>query len=495
MLDDHTIIKMIFGLKLKYLRHQQELSLEQLAALTGLSKSYVHDIEKGRKYPKIDKINALAQSLGVDYDFLVSTQSSKKLQPIFDLLSSDFVKEFPLGQFGIDPDKLFELFSNTPDKVNAFVGTLFKVMRNYQMERESFYLAALRSYQDLHDNYFETLERAVKQFREKFDIRGTLPYTTAFLEHLLRRRCQIEVDRHTLRRQPELSGTRSYFSEKKKTLFLNQGLSSAQENFLLARELGLQFMELLPRPYLTRIVEVDSFEKLLNNFRASYFSVALLMDEEELAGDLRRLAERRQWEPDTFLHLLDKYDVTSEMLLQRMTNILPKHFGIHDLFFIRLAGDEDLRRFKMTKELHLSRLHNPYANELNEHYCRRWVSINIIKKLRARQQLENTTAPIVDAQISSYWQTPNSYLCLSIAKSDTQPPFKSNSVTVGLLINEQLRRQFAFLDDPGLSRRTVHTTCERCGIPNCEARAAAPVALERQHRHTRIREALVRIEE
>ena len=185
MLSENTIIKRIFGFKIKYLRQQKNLSYEELAQVTGLSKSYLHDIEKGRKYPKVDKINALAGALGVSYDWLVSLKASKKLQPIIDLLTSDFMKEFPLEQFGIEPDKLFELFSNTPDKVNAFISTIFNITRHYQMQREHFYMAALRSYQYLHDNYFEELEKEVKQFKQELSIKDTLPFTTSYLESLL----------------------------------------------------------------------------------------------------------------------------------------------------------------------------------------------------------------------------------------------------------------------------------------------------------------------
>jgi len=486
MIEQQAIIKMIFGFKAKYLRQQSGLSLEELAERAGLSKSYLHDIEKGKKYPKVDKINAMAQALGVEYDFLVSTRASKKLQPIIDLLTSDFVKEFPLELFGISPDKLFELFSNTPDKVNAFISTLFKITRNYQMQREHLYLAALRSYQDMYDNYFEDLEGAVRRFREEFGVRGALPYTTAFLERLLKRQFGVTTDRLAMPREKELRQQRSFYSTEHKTLFLNEGLSSAQENFLLGRELAFQYLKFADRPYFTRVVEADSFDRLLNNFKASYFSVALLMDEQLMVEDIRAFAQRTSWEPEAFLSLLDKYDVTPEMLLQRLTNLLPRHFGIKDLFFLRMAGDESLQHFRMTKELHLSQLHNPYANELNEHYCRRWVSVNIIKKVKSQQQLNNDTAPAADAQISHYWETPNRYLCISVAKPDFQDPSRGASVTVGLLVNDTLRQLFRFLDSPELQARIVNTTCERCSISNCEARAAAPVVLEQQRKLERI---------
>jgi XRE family transcriptional regulator, fatty acid utilization regulator len=494
MIEPHDILRMIFGFKVKYLRQQQGASLEELAEQSGLSKSYLHDIEKGKKYPKLDKINALTQALKVDYDFLVSTRASKKLQPAIDLLSSDFIKEFPLELFGISPDKLFELLTNTPDKATAFISTLFKITRNYQLERGQLYMTALRSYQDMYDNYFEELEKAVQDFRGSIGATGAaLPYSTAFLENLLQERYGIRVDRQAMPREKALKEVRSFFSPERQALFLNQGLSSAQENFLLGRELAFQHLQIQNRPYFTRIIETESFERLLHNFQASYFSVALLMDESRMIEDIQAWAEQPEWAPETFLALLSKYDVSPEMLLQRLTNLLPRHFGIKDLFFIRLASDEKLRQFHMTKELHLSQLHSPYANELNEHYCRRWVSINIIKELKAQQLTSNGNTLLAQAQISRYWQTDKRYLCISIAKPDLREPERGVSVTLGLLVNERLQELFRFLNSPSLPTRLVHTTCERCGITDCEARAYAPVVLERAQQQRRLREAGARL--
>ena len=104
-------INLIFAFKVKYLRQQKDLSYQQLSDVTGLSTSYLHDVEKGTKYPKIDKINALAKAFDVDYDYLVSTKASKRIQPVIELLNSDFLKVFPLEMFGLSLYKLFELYS------------------------------------------------------------------------------------------------------------------------------------------------------------------------------------------------------------------------------------------------------------------------------------------------------------------------------------------------------------------------------------------------
>ena len=90
---DQEYIKLIFGLKLKQIRTDRELSLFGLAKISGMSKSYLNEIEKGKKYPKQDKIAILAQCLDVSYDELVSLKLEKNLAPIAKILDSNFLKE------------------------------------------------------------------------------------------------------------------------------------------------------------------------------------------------------------------------------------------------------------------------------------------------------------------------------------------------------------------------------------------------------------------
>lgn len=478
MIKDNQIIKMILGFKVRHLRQQLSLSYQELASKTGLSVSYINDIERGKKYPKPDKLTQLGKGLGVDYNFLVSTNSSKKLQPVIDLLNSDFFKRFPLVEFGIKPDKLLELFTNTPEKVSAFVSTIFKIARHYQISDEEFYKVALRSYQDMHNNYFAALEEQVATFRKRHSITKALPDWKKILEEIITEEYKITIDRIQLNQKVNLKGIRSFYQKKSKTLLLNSGLSNKQELFLIARELAFQFLQLTERPYETRIVRIKTFGELLNNFRASYFAVALLMPEKELMKDIKKVSRVSKWNADILLHWMDKYQCTQEMLMQRLTNILPQHFGIEDLFFLRLASNSHLDHFRMTKELHLSQLHNPYNNQLEEHYCRRWVSVTALKELRTQMAMQPAQNRVADGQISEYWQTDNEYFCMSLAKPAAAGSKESVSVTVGLLITPNLRSTFNFLNDPKLRRRVVHTTCERCSVPSCESRVKPPVMIE-----------------
>lgn len=490
MVTDNESIRLIFGLKLKTLRQQQGLNLQQLSKATGIAISYLHDIESGKKYPKSDKIIALAKALKADYDYLVSLTATKRLQPIIDLLNSEFMNVIPWEHFGLVPSALLDLFANTPNKVTAFISTLLKLSRSVQMSKENFYTSALRSYQDLHDNYFEELESEVLQFRNKCRLKETVPVTTQLLEQILQKQFEITVDRKVMSGKEALKSLRSFYNKDKKVLFINKGLSAAQENFLLGREIAFQYLQLNPRPFETILQNPASFEVLLNNFKASYFSSALLMPEDIFTEDIKRITSVAKWNDKSWFELISKYDVTPEMFMQRLTNILPSHFGIDQLFFLRMSGNMETDYYDMTKELHLSQLHNPYANSLNEHYCRRWVAIGTMKEVYEKVKLKKYRHPALHAQTSQYWQTHNRYFCITFAKPQSKFNNTITSVTIGLLIDAKVLQVMPFLNDHSVPVKTVHTTCERCGIMDCKERVVAPLFIEKQAQMQKIEEAL-----
>ena len=493
-MTNNDSVRLIFGLKVKALRQEKKLSYQQLAEKTGMSLSYMHDIETGKKFPKADKILSLAKALGADYDYLVSLRASKKLQPIIDLINSDFINAIPWEHFGLTPAALLDLFSNTPDKVTAFISTLLKISRSYQLSRESFYNAALRSYQDLQDNYFEYIEDAVRNFRNEYKWKDALQFDIPLLESVLNK-MNVQVNRKRIASMEALEELRSYFSAAKNILYINKGISPAQEKFLLTREIAFQYLNLTDRTYETSIRHSDSFDKLLNNFKASYFASALLMPEENFVEDVKRIVMQQKWNDTAWLGLCTKYDVTPEMMMQRLTNILPKHFSIDHLFFLRIAGDVSKNEFEITKELHLSQLHSPYANAIHEHYCRRWISINTLKHVAGLAAKKKYKHPIVEAQISQYWQTHSRYLCISIAKPAGKRSNEMVSVTIGLMIDQKLLQTMPFINDTAIPVKTVHTTCERCGIMDCKERAVPPVEIFNEQQQEKIDKALKLLEE
>ncbi|WP_165768217.1 helix-turn-helix domain-containing protein [Hymenobacter amundsenii] len=487
MLSHGQVVRLIFGLKLRELRQERGFTPAELAKVCDVSVSYLNEIEKGKKYPKADKILSLSKALEVSYDQLVSLTLPRRLEPISELLQSDLLKEFPLEMFGLDPLRIVELIANAPAKMNAFISTLFEIARNYEMRQEHFFLAALRSFQEMHDNYFEELEQDVRTFSVEHGLAAPAPLDRRRLEQVLTEKYGYTLDRTGLSDYAHLGRLRSVFQPKSKRLLLRPGLSGAQEGFVLGREVAFNYAGLKERPYVNASFPVHSFEEVLNNFKASYFAGALLMEEETLVRDLTGFFNAKKWEPALLLDLLARYDVSPEMFMQRITNLLPRHFGIQSLFFLRFDQANSAADYKLTKELHLSRLHNPHGNELHEHYCRRWISLRLLAELRQQPAAEAPSFTL-GAQRSRY---PNGdeYLCLTLARAGTATE-PAVSVTVGLLCDENLRQKVRFLDDPAIVVKDVNETCERCTIPDCEVRAAAPLEVERRQRQQELQAAV-----
>jgi len=472
-------VKLIFGLKVRQLRMEKGFSFAQLSKETGLSASYLNEIEKGKKYPKIEKINILSEALEVSFDDLVSLQLSKKLAPLGELLQSNLFKELPLELFGIEPAHLLDLLSNAPAKLGAFLSTLIEISRNYGLRVESLYLNMLRSFQEMHDNYFESIEEAVEEFRNQFFKEVSFPYTFQQLEEVLNSEYHYQVLPKGLEHQQELKALRSMtIPDENPQLLMNPKLTESQQLFTMAKELGYQSLKLSPRPLTSSWISVNSFEEVLNNYKASYFACAFALPEREIVEDLKKFLAKQQFNPELLFNILETYQCTPEMLMHRMTNLLPKVFGIKELFFLRFSTSNE-ETFKLTKEMHLSGLHNPHGTALDQHYCRRWASIEILKELR-NQEGEEQDGIKCKVQRSQYVNSDNEYLIISLAKPSNKNIGQNSSVSIGLLITPSMKRKVKFHNDSAIPIRIVNETCETCPLQDCVERAAPASVYEEE---------------
>jgi hypothetical protein len=62
-------------------------------------------------------------------------------------LKSGILKEIP-WIFWHQENDLIDIIANAPAKVNAFISTIIEIAQHYNLTRESFFLASLRSYQE-----------------------------------------------------------------------------------------------------------------------------------------------------------------------------------------------------------------------------------------------------------------------------------------------------------------------------------------------------------
>jgi XRE family transcriptional regulator, fatty acid utilization regulator len=482
-------VKMLFGLKLKQLRMERKISQTELSHQTGISISYLNEIEKGKKFPKMEKIALLAECLGVSYDWLISLQTQKSLTPVAELLQSNLLEELPLDFFGIDKNQLFDILSVAPVKLNAFLNTMIEISRSYGMKVEHIYFSALRSYQEMHENYFEDIELAVEEFKSQFAL-VNFPMHSHQLTNLLEKKFNYKVIEDGLSSQPELQDLRSVTIEgKRPQLLLNLKLSETQKCFILGRELGFQYMKIKNRSLTTSWVEINSFDQAVNNFKGSYFSCALFLPKDDFVQSLENVFAMKDFNPQSLIDLMDRYQVGPELFFHRLTNILPRFFGLRELFFLRFSNKEGSDFFKLSKELHLSGLQQPHASMLNEHYCRRWVAIKVLKEMGLMEEKTENTV-LCKAQRSRYQGTDKEYLIISMAKPAFSESATMHSVSLGLLITPALKRKIKFWNDPRIQIRQVGETCERCSISDCADRVEKPYIYKQDLRVTTLKQAL-----
>ncbi|GAA3510011.1 hypothetical protein GCM10022393_23800 [Aquimarina addita] len=465
-------IRLIFGLKIKQIRTEKDLSLFGLSKLSGLSKSYLNEIEKGKKYPKTDKIIKLAETFEVPYDSLVSLKLDKNLAPIGEILQSGILDEIPLELFGIQQSDLIDIIANAPSKVNAFISTIIEIAQHYNMSREGFYLASLRSYQEAQNNYFKDLEEAAVRFANSYqlDLSGTIKADE--LEEILKEEYGYTINEAGIPNQEELENLRCVFVPSTKTLLLSDRVDEAQKTFIYAKELGYQYLKIKERPYTFSWIKYDNFEEVLHNFYASYFAGALIIPRNHLKENLKNLFTTKRFSEKAFHKIMKSYNASPESFYQRLTNILPKDFGMQNVFFLRFTHKKGMDKFSLVKELHITHQQQPRANELNEHYCRRWMAVKTLQRT-ATNDLDYS----FDIQISDYADTDQQYLVFTSATKD---PFRKEyyrSIGIGFLISPSLEKKISFVNDAKIPTVKVGVTCESCSITDCEVRMAPPKRL------------------
>lgn len=486
MNSESDFIKTVFGLKLKQQRQKKNWSLQDLAVKTGLSKSYLNEIENGKKYPKHDKIIQLSDSLGCTFDDLVSTKLDKSLAPFNEILQSDFFKEIPLDLFGINKNNLISIISDAPKKVTAFINALIEISQNYNLGKERFYFAVLRSFQELYDNYFPDIEEKAIQFARENQLEPGHDLKTEKLENIL-----IEKFNYTIRSENfEPFGTlehlRSLFIPEKKLLLLNDRLEKDQKIFIITKEIAFNVLELKARPNTYSWLDFGSFEEILNNFYASYFAGAFLISKEQIIAKTAEFFLQNTWEPKSFENLIEGFTQSPETFYYRLTNLLSSEMGIKDLFYLCLVKKKNSDKIQILKELHLNHQQAPHANATNEHYCRRWIAVKNLQHLK-----ENET--LTGAQISHYKDQGVSYLVISTSQKNPFSDGSNRSYCLGILLNSQTIKKINFIKSSSLQTINVGVTCESCSIADCEVRQAPPIRLEKEHFNLSMKNAIEKI--
>ncbi|MEO8451985.1 MAG: helix-turn-helix domain-containing protein, partial [Gemmatimonadota bacterium] len=462
--------------KLKRLRQSRRLTLNTLSSRAGLSISYLAEIESGKKFPKTEKILGLAEALGTSYDELISSRVDDTLAPLRDYLAAPALIDFPFERFGLPRDQLVHLLSRSPTEVSALLRTLNDIGRQYNIGVEHFLHAALRSYQELTANYYEDLEAAAEAFTASLGVKAPHPGLVDQLTAAVEREFGVAVDTTRLPEHAALSHVRAVLvPTARPVLYLNPVLTPSQRAYLLAREAAYRRLGLKARSYVSPPDRSESFDQVLNDFKASYFAGAVLMPRQALVAEVKRLFRQPRWHPEGLLALLERYAVTAETLMYRLSQVVPGEFGlnVHFLKFREEDGD-----YRLVKQLNLSQLPIPPGHSGGEHYCRRWLTTRLLQELSQWQHRnpEREAHPVLGVQLSRFVDGTDEFFCLGLSQPTELRRDTNMSLTLGFRVDEAFTKTVRFARDRTIPRTVISTTCERCPLEPaaCRDRVAPP---------------------
>ena len=348
---------------------------------------------------------------------------------------------------------------------------MIEISKNYNLSKERFYFAVVRSFQELYDNYFPEIEEKASAY----SIENKIPYkpNSADLEIILTEKFHYEIRNVDFEKYGATGKLRSLYIPEKRLLLLNELLDEDQKTFIFAKEIGYNVLNLNPRPNTYSWLDFTSFEELLSNYYASYFAGCLLIHKGILTEKIAQFFKSEDWEPENFENLIEEFTNSPETFYYRLTNILPQEHGIKDLFYLCFTKKKNSDKLEILKELHLNQQQAPHANATNEHYCRRWIAVKNLMNLK-----ENET--VTDAQISHYKDSGLTYLVLSTSQKNPFSDGTNRSYCLGILLNSTSLKKITFAKSDRIKTVNVGVTCEFCSIPNCEVRQAQPLRLEKE---------------
>lgn len=468
------------------------MSLSYLADRSKLSISYLNEIENGKKYPKADKIAAIVDALGTSYDELVSLKLTKNLAPIGELLESNILDQLPLDHYGIDISKIIAHMSNASFQLSALVSTMIEMSRSSELSQNTFSRTALRTFREFHDNYFTNIEEAVEKFVEENRIDATKPLSYNTLISILIDKYNYDLNESLLNNYDELNELRAVvIPGKKNTLLLNSKLIQPQKFFIAAKELGYNFLNIKQRSFIHSSIKLETFDHLMNNFWASYFATALIMNKDIFIRNIELFFQSDVWDEKKLFALLDKFQATPEMFFQRLTSLATKYLGLNKFFFLRFSKVMGTDHYNLSKELSLNIRRNPGGYQTTEHYCRRWISIDTLNKLEVeinnKRDLDQRMMGILRAK---FFESEDEFLSISVAQSNKLVPNGLSSVTIGFQVNDSLKKKIKFWNDSVIPYRIVNDTCEMCRIQDCQERISKPISLEKADKIARMEKTL-----
>ncbi len=467
-------LHLVLSLKVSWLRQQGEYSLAELSKKSGLSQSYLNDIERGRKYPSPGKILELAEALNVSYDELISLKLSGKLAPLSALLNSSVMQEIPFEIFGFTRSDLINLMTGSPEKFATFTDSVMKVTQKYGVEIDEFIEAAIRSYKELHYLSFPDIDQKATDFLKGI----TADLTISTLESWLSSEHRYQIHKQQLDKDTELSELPYiYFAGAKPRLYLNNKLSATEMLFTLCQIAGYEYLGLQERMASGEFSDQATFDQIRNRERSFLFAMNLIAKAYTDENHFQPFAEMTKCNFPTLEKLLNSIPMPIKASVPFLMRILHSKYGVQNMFYQHYEVPRERSEISLREELHFGESLPFSENIPNAHHCRR------------------LTGVISDTDSNGVFRTSplhsdESYVVWRFSERSSVKNGIEDRILLGIKDELSTRKKLAFISDYSLSNFESHNHCESCPIANCEQRAADPTIHKKSVKRERMRKAI-----
>ncbi len=301
------------GRRIRHLRKQKKLTLDDMSEAVGVAPSQLSLIENGKREPKLSLLSKLAATLGVTMDDLLGAEPISKRAALE--IELERAQRGPLYQSLALPT--VRVSSRLPmDVLEALVGLQHELERRLEMQAATPEEARransiLRMEMREVNNYYPHLEE------EASKVLAAVGYSGGPLSHHV----AADIATHlgfSLRFVGDLPhSTRSVTDLKNRRIYLTQSSGDHDPRAVLLQAIGHYVLgHETPTTY---------YEFLRQRVHTNYFAAALLMPEKAATQQLREAKARKELSLED---LRDAFAVSYETAAHRFTNLATQHLDI-----------------------------------------------------------------------------------------------------------------------------------------------------------------------
>jgi predicted transcriptional regulator/transcriptional regulator with XRE-family HTH domain len=428
---------LLIGKRVRHLRREAGLTLDDLGIKVGLSGSAVSLIETGRREAKVTTLAALAHALGCGLSDLLQDKPPTRRaalelrleraqrRPSFEAIGATRVRIGPR----LPMDALEQLVA------------MHERLAEVEAERDATPEYARRANADLRavmrasDNYFPAIEALAGGLLEKVGDDGA-PVTRHRLNAIAQ---QLGFSVHTVADLP--SSTRSVTDLAGRRVFVPASSDGTAQRTLALAALGHVVLE--------HQTPADYAEFLAQRVEVNYFAAAVLVPQRSA---VRFLQEAKAAKDIEIEDVRDRYLVSNEMAAHRFTNLATTHLdiGVH---FMKINRAGVVLKAYANDGVELPS--DPTGAVEGQRVCRHWTAREVFNRADWTQSYQQYT----DTSTGTFW-------CTATAEQGDHDDY---SVSVGTPYEHV--KWFR-------GRGTPHRAVSRCPDPSCCSQPPPDLALK-----------------